>query len=78
MPKGAKTTKPVEDVVMEEEAVKTVVEATEVKTPKKSIEALIVKLCDDVTQGRTRDEYKTLGAIADLYNAVKVVTFANQ
>ena len=71
MPRGVKTTKvaTVEDnvAVMEDE----VMETTEVKTPKKSIETLIVKLCDDVTGGRTRDEHKTLEAIADLYNAVK-------
>ena len=39
--------------------------------PKNVIESLIVKLCDDVTNGRTRDEFKTLEAIANLYNAVK-------
>ena len=45
---------------------------TEEKTmPKNVIESLIVKLCDDVTNGRTRDEFKTLEAIANLYNAVK-------
>lgn len=66
MPRGVKATKPVEDSVMEEEVVE-----VEVKKPKASIEALIIKLCDDVTEGRTRDEYKTLEAIADLYNAVK-------
>ena len=39
--------------------------------PKKAIETLIVKLCDDVTEGRTRDEHKTLEAIASLYTAIK-------
>ena len=38
---------------------------------KERIETLIVKLCDDVTEGRTRDEFKTLEAISNLYNAVK-------
>lgn len=43
----------------------------ETSKTKESIESLIVKLCDDVTNGRTRDEFKTLEAIANLYNAVK-------
>ena len=52
-------------------SMETVEEIAESNKTKESIEALIVKLCEDVTNGRTRDEFKTLEAIADLYNAVK-------
>ena len=46
-------------------------EIAESNKTKEAIDALIVKLCDDVTNGRTRDEFKSLEAIANLYNAVK-------
>ena len=61
MPRGVKNTEALEELV----------EAKESNATKEAIEALIVKLCDDVTNGRSRDEFKALEAIADLYNAVK-------
>ncbi len=61
MPRGAKNVEALEEAV----------EAKESNAPKEAIEALIVKLCDDVTNGRSRDEFKALEAIAELYNAVK-------
>lgn len=66
MPRGIKA-KPVENTAAE--AMEDVVSKN--TATKENIEALIVKLCDDVTNGRTRDEFKTLEAIANLYNAVK-------
>lgn len=61
MPRGVKNTEALEELV----------EAKESNATKEAIEALIVKLCDDVTNGRSRDEFKALEAIAELYNAVK-------
>ena len=46
-------------------------EGKETSKTKAVIEALIIKLCGDVTEGKSRDEFKTLEAIANLYNAVK-------
>ena len=66
MPRGVKAIKPAEDSVMEEE-----VAEIDYEKPKAAIEQLIVKLCNDVTFGRSRDEFKALEAIAELYNAVK-------
>ena len=66
MPRGVKAIKPADDSVMEEE-----VAEIDCEKPKAAIEQLIVKLCDDVTNGRSRDEFKALEAIAELYNAVK-------
>ena len=66
MPRGIKA-KQVEEIAEEE----VMVEDEKKINPRDSIQALIVKLCDDVTEGRTRDEFKTLEAIANLYNAVK-------
>ena len=36
-----------------------------------SVEKLIVKLCDDVTTGKVRDEYKTCEVIAHLMTSIK-------
>ena len=59
MPRGVKAIEAVEEASEERNATK------------ERMETLIVKLCDDVTEGRTRDEFKTLEAIANLYNAIK-------
>ena len=56
---------------MPRKSIDPVEEIAESNKTKEAIDTLIVKLCDDVTNGRTRDEFKALEAIANLYNAVK-------
>ena len=66
MPRGVKSVDVVkEEATLEEKALPTTWDT------KGAIDGLIIKLVDDVKLGRTRDEFKTLQAISDLYNAVK-------
>ena len=52
-------------------SIEAVEEIAESNKPKEAIETMIVMLCEKVTNGSTRDEFKTMEAIANLYNAVK-------
>ena len=45
--------------------------AKAISPARKAVVALIQKLCDDVTNGRARDEYKSYDAIAELMNSIK-------
>ncbi len=52
-------------------AKKAEVEAEVKASPRTAIADLIVKLCEDVTGGKSRDEFKAMAAIAELYTAIK-------